>query len=194
MNTEEEQLQKKKEEQKKKRTLQSRAILAEMLSNEAKNKSNDNDLSNNNSDDEGGGTLMPPPSDDDDYENETEALKQRDAWQVRELLRILHTFEAIQEEERAAKELEFRRGLSDAEIMALERKERHNRGPSERKAGKEKGMYLQRYFHRGAFYLDEDSLKNDPNDVRNRAKEYALAATGEDKIDKRYVFCPFEYH
>ena len=144
--------------------------------------------------DEGGGTHMPPPPDDDwDSDDAVEAQKQRDAWQVRELIRILETYDKILKEEREAKELEFRRGLSDKEIMLLERNDpnnKRNRFKTEEHQ-QQKGNHMQRYFHRGAFYLDEDSLKNDPNDVRNRAKEYALAPTGEDKIDKRYVsfFC-----
>ena len=50
---------------------------------------------------------------------------------------------------------------------------------------KSEGKYLQRYYHRGAFYLDEDTLKEaGPDDIRHKAAQYARAATLEDKIDK----------
>jgi microfibrillar-associated protein 1 len=55
-------------------------------------------------------------------------------------------------------------------------------GP-ERQQGKEESRYMQRFYHPGAFYMDDSEW--DANDVRHKAKEYARAATGEDKIDKR---------
>lgn len=39
---------------------------------------------------------------------------------------------------------------------------------------------MQKYYHKGAFYMDEDSVK-DTSDVRLRAAD---AATGEDKFNK----------
>ena len=184
----------KSKEYKQNQTLQSRALVAQLLEKEKSNKSsqfsyNDED-DNPKSDDECGGTLQPPPDDNDDATNDpVEASKQRDSWQVRELLRILQIYDVLEEEKRAEEELKFRRGLTDAEIMALEGEGKKGKNDRTRN-NKEKSQpkHMQRFYHRGAFYLDEDSLKNDPNDVRNKAKEYALAPTGEDKIDKRYDY------
>jgi len=137
-------------------------------------------------DEEGGGSQMPPPPDDDyDSDDLQEASRQRDAWQVRELLRILETYDKLEVEEMEKKELEFRRGLSDREIMEMEGRSRGDKFVKTHL--KRKDNHMQRFYHRGAFYMDEDTLKKDPNDIRNKAKEYARAATGEDKIDKRYV-------
>lgn len=47
------------------------------------------------------------------------------------------------------------------------------------KKEKRKLGYMQKYYHRGAFYMDEDSVNQ--NDVRMRSHD---APTGEDKIDK----------
>ena len=43
--------------------------------------------------------------------------------------------------------------------------------------------FMQKYYHKGAFYMDEATLsKQGPDDVRR--KDYASAPTLEDKIDK----------
>ena len=43
------------------------------------------------------------------------------------------------------------------------------------------GTFLQKYYHKGVFYLDEDSIKND-DDIRNRDFH---APTEKDMVDKR---------
>ncbi len=49
------------------------------------------------------------------------------------------------------------------------------------KEEKPKWKFLQKYYHKGVFYMDSSSMK-DPNDVRS--KDYAAEPTLEDKIDK----------
>lgn len=76
------------------------------------------------------------------------------AWKLRELKRIKRAREAIEAAEREREEIERRRNLTaeerereDREFLAKQREEREaNRGPSK---------YLQRYFHKGAFFRDE---------------------------------------
>ena len=46
---------------------------------------------------------------------------------------------------------------------------------------KPKWKFLQKYYHKGVFYMDSSSMK-DPNDVRS--KDYAAEPTLEDRIDK----------
>lgn len=116
---------------------------------------------------------MPDDSDEiDNKEFEYANLK------VRELLRILRDFDQVEDEEREELELERRRQMTDTERM----EEDERLGKFDKK-GKGKMNFMQRYYHKGAFYMDEDSLK-DKDDVRHKAIDYARAATGEDKYDK----------
>ena len=85
----------------------------------------------------------------------------------------------VQEEAETAR----RRGLSDAQLMA----EDEALGKRRRGKGKERELkFMQKYYHKGAFYMDDDSLRKDKNvaavkdDVRERDYD---AATGEDQFD-----------
>merc|ERR1719362_2207990 len=44
--------------------------------------------------------------------------------------------------------------------------------------------YGQRYYHRGVFYMDDDTLAEDPQDIRHKAKEYSMVPTFTDKADR----------
>ena len=114
------------------------------------------------------------PDDSDEVDN---VEIERTNWEVREILRILREYDQIEDDEIERLELERRRKMTDTE--RIEEDERLG------KFKKEKGKlnFMQRYYHKGAFYMDEDSLR-DKNDVRRKAAEYAQAATGEDKFDK----------
>ncbi|CAF9930988.1 MAG: hypothetical protein GOMPHAMPRED_005786 [Gomphillus americanus] len=86
--------------------------------------------------------------DTDDIDPEVE----RAAWKLRELKRIKRSREQIEQAEREREETERRRNLSkeereaeDAAHLALQEEEREGKG----KAG-----YMQRYFHKGAFFQD----------------------------------------
>ena len=77
---------------------------------------------------------------------------ERAAWKLRELKRIKRSREQIEQAEREREETERRRNLSkeereaeDAAHLAIQEEEREGRG----KAG-----YMQRYFHKGAFFQD----------------------------------------
>lgn len=47
---------------------------------------------------------------------------------------------------------------------------------------KPKWNFMQKYHHKGAFYMDTTSIKNKSDDVR--VKNYASIPTLEDKVDK----------
>ena len=87
--------------------------------------------------------------DTDDVDPETE----RAAWKLRELKRIKRDREAIEEAEKEREEIERRRNLSkeereaeDREFLEQQKEEREEKG---------KMGYMQKYFHRGAFFQDD---------------------------------------
>jgi microfibrillar-associated protein 1 len=179
-----------------KRAIKSRALVAEMTSEAAKKA--ENDYNNDGGDEfdtgETNGVFEIVPDDTDPTDengNNLEAIvAERDAWEVRELLRILRDIDHVAEQEKERKELERRRALTDDERLAEDRLSGRYRTPGETRRSNNnkedgKNSYLQRFHHRGAFYMDEDTLNNaGKDDVRHKAAEYARAATGEDKIDK----------
>jgi microfibrillar-associated protein 1 len=173
-------------EQEEKRIRESRAMVAEIVTNEQSTKhALEGVLGDQNEFTETGGTTVPPP-DDRDVTSETDQMKERENWEVRELLRVLRDFEEFLEEQREKRDLERRRNMTDEERLKEDIEAGRYKRPGEQRMNKQgqAGVHLQRYFHRGAFYMDEDTLK-DKNDVRNRAAEYAKATTGDDKFDKK---------
>ena len=170
-----EEIEQRKEEQKQKRTLQSRALVAEAV---AEKTTVTTTTLGDEDEFEGGGVNI--PDDADDTTPESEQIE-RDAWEVRELIRILHESDILAELELQKIETERRRNMSDREVY----EEGYHRPGEARRKNNDKTKYLQRFHHRGAFYMDEDTLENaGEDDVRHRAAEYSRAATGEDKIDK----------
>ena len=186
-----------------KRAIRSRALVAEISSSSAAAAA----AANGNEGDEfdtgeAGGEFIPVP-DDADPDDPDLVAAERDAWEVRELMRILRDVDVALEREKERRELGRRRALTDEERLAEDRSTGRYRAPGEarRRAARGRtdgsgggdgggvedggGRHLQRFHHRGAFYMDEDTLdRAGPDDVRHRAAEYSRAATGEDKIDK----------
>ncbi|PHH61898.1 hypothetical protein CDD81_7762 [Ophiocordyceps australis] len=108
----------------------------------------------------------------DDVDPEAEEA----AWRVRELKRLMRTRAAIEEREGELAEVERRRNLTveeraaeDQEHLARQREEKESKGSM---------SYLQKYFHRGAFFREDAEkaglLQRDimgsrfQDDVRNR--------------------------
>mmetsp|Transcript_32347 Transcript_32347/g.78699 ORF Transcript_32347/g.78699 Transcript_32347/m.78699 type:complete len:471 (-) Transcript_32347:292-1704(-) len=83
--------------------------------------------------------------DDGDDEDEEEQIK---AWKLRELKRIKREQELRVSHEKEQAEIEKRRNMTDEQIEAL------NRMKPEKERGQMK--FLQKYFHKGAFYQDSD--------------------------------------
>lgn len=87
--------------------------------------------------------------DTDNLDPETE----RAAWKLRELKRVKREREAIEVAEKEREETERRRHLSKEEREAEDR-EFLNKQQEERE-GKGKMGYMQKYFHKGAFFQDD---------------------------------------
>ncbi|KAI8807805.1 splicing factor, Prp19-binding domain-containing protein [Cladochytrium replicatum] len=105
--------------------------------------------------------------DDTDGLNEEEEYE---AWKLRELKRIKRDKEIKEQYEREQAEIERRRNMTDSELKAeaiAKQKERE-----ENPRGNQK--YLQRYYHKGAFYQEEEILKE---------RDFS-APTLEDRFDK----------
>ena len=164
------------EERTKRRVVESRAMVAKQVSavqSEARDSDED--------DEEGGGATNDMPIDDDDVDREQE----RDAWEMRELERLLIALDEVKRWEAEKLEYERRRQMTDAECLAEDKKSGRYQRPGaarQTESGSNVGKYSQRFFHRGAYYQEADEW--DESDVRHKAVEYAKAATGEDKMDK----------
>lgn len=161
---------------KEKRSLESRALVVQVVSLSKNKKEEINESDSKSKDHEGEGATNERPDDTD-----KEDVEFRNEWIVRELLRILHSHDVVLEEELFKQEVIKRRQMTDEEIMANNKEENLYKAPGEDR----KKEYKQRFYHRGAYYMDDDTLQQDLSDVRHKAKEYAGIVTGDDKFDKR---------
>ena len=131
-------------------------------------------------------TLEVMPDDTDDLENEEEIQ----AWKQREFDRIMRfrmkeeqqlfviANEMTNQQEEAEK---LRREKMTDEELEKENEKLVKEGIRKKKQEHVQGTFLQKYYHKGVFYLDEDSVKND-DDIRNRDFH---APTEKDMVDKR---------
>jgi microfibrillar-associated protein 1 len=87
--------------------------------------------------------------DTDDLDPEAELA----AWKLRELKRIRRDREAIEERERERAEVERRRNLTEEERRAED--DAHIAKQRDEKDSRGKMAYMQKYFHKGAFYQDQ---------------------------------------
>jgi microfibrillar-associated protein 1 len=120
--------------------------------------------------------------DDADCQSAAEAEAELRAWRLRELRRVKRDFEARRSIEQEKAELERRRGLTDAERRAED--EAAGRLSAAAARAKPEVGFMQKYHHKGAFYMDDASLSTSAggqDDVRLRDNH---APTGEDKFNK----------
>ncbi|KAG9231915.1 splicing factor, Prp19-binding domain-containing protein [Amylocarpus encephaloides] len=87
--------------------------------------------------------------DTDDLDPESEYA----AWKLRELRRIKREREAIEGREKELEEIERRKGLTEEERKAED--DEYIAKQKEEKDGKGKMAYMQKYYHKGAFYQDD---------------------------------------
>jgi microfibrillar-associated protein 1 len=91
---------------------------------------------------------------EDDMDPEAEYA----AWKLRELKRIKRDREAIESREREREEVERRRNLTEEERKAED--EAFLAQQKEEKEAKGKMSYMQKYFHKGAFYQDDEAAES----------------------------------
>ncbi|KAH8668273.1 splicing factor, Prp19-binding domain-containing protein [Tricladium varicosporioides] len=97
--------------------------------------------------------------DTDDLDPEAEYA----AWKLRELRRIKRDREAIEERERELEEIERRKNLTEEERKAED--DVYLAAQKEEKDSKGKMAYMQKYYHKGAFF--QDDLKAEGLDRRD---------------------------
>ncbi|EEQ89985.1 hypothetical protein RJZ56_001186 [Blastomyces dermatitidis] len=76
------------------------------------------------------------------------------AWKLRELKRVKREREVIEQVEKEREEIERRRNLT-AEEREREDREFLSQQKEEREAGRGKAGFMQRYFHKGAFFQED---------------------------------------
>ena len=119
----------------------------------------------------------------------TPQLDEFDAWKVRELKRVRRERQERDAEAKEKAELERRRNLTDAERVREDEAFRAQRAD----AGVEKGQwkFLQKYYHKGAYFQDEDETGN--NKLGPVMMQDFGAATGKDRIgDKSALPAPMQ--
>ncbi|KAJ1457595.1 micro-fibrillar-associated protein 1 [Pelagophyceae sp. CCMP2097] len=122
---------------------------------------------------DGHGSDFDAPDDADDLDDPLEF----EAWRVRELARATREKDARELAATDEAETERRRALTP-EARAREDRET-GKGAKPEKAER---RFLQKYHHKGAFYMDDDTLaKAGDGDVRKRATD---GPTGADKFDR----------
>lgn len=121
-------------------------------------------------DDKGIASDADAPDDTDDPDDEVELTE----WRIRELKRWSRDAEQRRASEVEAAETERRRNLTQEERQ----KEDALIGKGVKKP-KAKWKFLQKYHHKGAFFMDD--AEQNKNDVRNRETD---GATGVDKFDR----------
>ncbi|KAI0525703.1 splicing factor, Prp19-binding domain-containing protein [Xylaria bambusicola] len=95
---------------------------------------------------------------DVDTEDDKDPEAEYAAWKLRELKRIKREREAIEAREKEREEVERRRNLTEEERKAED--EAFIAQQKEEKDAKGKMAYMQKYFHRGAFYQDDEAAES----------------------------------
>eukprot|EP01038_Epipyxis_sp_PR26KG_P006406 gene6406-8817_t len=121
-----------------------------------------------------------PSDDDSNGELGPEVINEEleyEAWKVREIARLKRDALEREADLHEKNELMRRRNMTDEDRM----KEDIRDGKLVEKE-KPKWKYLQKYHHKGVFYMDQESIKDKGQDVR--LKDYSAAPTLEDNFDK----------
>lgn len=114
-------------------------------------------------------------ADDVDDTDDMDPEAERAEWKLRELQRIARARKAIEEAEKERAEIERRRNMTTAEREAEDRERLAEQEAD--KGEKAKAGYLQKYFHKGAFF--QDDAKEVGLDKRD-----LMGAQFEDQVDR----------
>jgi microfibrillar-associated protein 1 len=118
-------------------------------------------------DDRGGGGTR-----DGEEDEEDERGDEYRAWKIREMYRIKRETEQREEMIREAKDIERRRGMTDEERY----QEDLRAGRFEEKE-KKKWKFLQKYYHKGVFYMDDNSVQK-----KTIQSQYSSSSTSSSSV------------
>ena len=125
------------------------------------------------------------PDDDD----EIDEIEEFDTWRLRELKRVRRERAEREAEANEKAELERRRNLTDAERKKEDEAFAAQR--ADHKQDKAKWKFLQKYYHRGAYFQDEDETGN--NRLGPVMMQDFGGATGKDAVgDKSTMPAPMQ--
>lgn len=158
-----------------KRKMESRALVAQVVSASTTAQPGDDAASE---DEEALAERMLDDMDDKEED------KERDLWEVRELERLLTEIDRLRKKEQDEAEYLRRSQLTDEQARAEDIASGRYQQPGSNRmnqggAGNEGPKYQRKYFHRGAYYMDEDEFEE--GDVRHKAKEYEQGVTEAQK-------------
>ncbi|GBE61700.1 microfibrillar-associated 1-like protein [Babesia ovata] len=110
----------------------------------------------------------------DDTDELTE--KEYELWKIRELKRVLRDRDERTAHERLMEEVERRRNMTEEERLADDERIDREKVP---RAPRGKMLFLQKYYHKGAFFMDK--LEDGSEPLYNRDFN---APTADDRVDK----------
>ena len=109
-----------------------------------------------------------------DDTDDLDPAAEKAAWKLRELQRIKRERESLIARELEREELEQRRNMDESERLK-EDYARKREIEEERAENRGKMEFMQKYYHKGAFYQDEEVLKRNytvPTAEEHRSKQY----------------------
>mmetsp|Transcript_64950 Transcript_64950/g.95097 ORF Transcript_64950/g.95097 Transcript_64950/m.95097 type:complete len:446 (-) Transcript_64950:84-1421(-) len=106
----------------------------------------------------------------EDTDEEGHEEEEYDKWRLRELKRIKRDREEKEKFERERADTERRRGMSDKEIMA------ENSATGKGSKSKASMVFMQKYHHKGAFFMENDEANLTKEAIYNRDTNEATAA------------------
>lgn len=118
---------------------------------------------------------------DVDTDDEVNEAEEYEAWKVREIARIKRDREDRDSMVKEKEEIERLRNMTEEERREWERK---NPKTTDSKQNKQKWRFMQKYYHKGAFFQDD---ADDPAGTARADKIYTRdfsKPTGEDNMDK----------
>jgi microfibrillar-associated protein 1 len=132
--------------------------------------------------------------DDDDVEDEVDDTDdldveaERAAWKLRELKRVKRDREALIAKEKEREEVERRRNMTAEEREAADRE--YIAAQEEEREGKGKMGFMQKYFHKGAFFnQDDEDMDEEVREALNRdtAGRKFVDDTGDKAVLPEYM-------